>query len=266
MRKIGIHLGVAALCGVLSVVSWSTPARAAGAQPEAQTLNVGGAEGPGGSIKGVAKFDGKQIRPRAIAMSADANCVAAHKDKPAVYERYVWGDNGTLQNVFVFVSKGVDASKTYKPLNAKPELDQMGCMYVPHVMGAIAGQEIVIKNSDNTLHNVHAKPKTNKEFNAPTAAGVQEKISFSKPEEAVPFGCDVHPWMNAFVFVMDNPFFAVTQQDGSYEIKGLPPGEYEVTFWHENDKFTPDHKTATVKVEDGKATELNVTYSPPGKK
>lgn len=270
MKKMSINLGIAAVCGALALGSWVSPVHAEEAAAEHQLkINVGGAEGAGGTIKGYAKFNGEQKkRPilRSFNATTDKACAAAHKDATPLSENFVWGDNNTLQNVLVYVSKGVDNSKTYKPLNAKPELDQVGCLYTPHVLGIVKDQDLLVKNSDNTLHNVHAKPTANKEFNAPTTAGASTNIKFVKPEHAIPVGCDVHPWMIAYVHVLDNPFFAVTQQDGSFEIKGLPAGEYELTFWHENDKFTPDHKTLTVKVEEGKTTEADVTYSPPAPK
>jgi hypothetical protein len=83
---------------------------------------------------------------------------------------------------------------------------------------------------------------------------------------AIPVKCDVHPWMNAYIHVLDHPYFAVTQQDGTFEIKGLPPGDYEVSVWHEFPKFTPDKASVPVKVEAGKAAEVTFTYAPPAPK
>ena len=228
---------------------------------DGQKLNVGGIEGSGGTIKGVVKFEGKEAKPKEINVAQDAQCVAAHKDHPLVQETYLFGDNHTLQNVFVWVSGGLEG-KTFPAPAQKPEIDQEGCHYSPHVMGVMRGEDILIKNSDNTTHNVHLYSKQISTFNKSMQPGTTETIKFNKPEMDVNFKCDVHPWMGAFVQVVDNPFYAVTQQDGTFEIHGLPAGEYELSFWHEFKKFAPDHEHLTVKVEDGKTAEVTVTYAP----
>lgn len=223
-------------------------------------LNVGGIDSAGGSVKGTVKFDGKQQPRKPIAMDADKFCVAAHTE-PARDEKYVFGDGDTLQNVFVYVSKGLEG-KTFTP-TAHAEIDQVGCTYVPHVMGVVVGQELLIKNGDDTLHNVKVNSQNNGNFNEGMPVKDMEiKKTFSKPEMALPFKCDVHPWMTAYVHVMEHPFFAVTQQDGTFEIKGLPPGEYELSVWHEFDRFVPDQNAVKVTVSEGAAAEVTFTYAP----
>ncbi|MCZ2109991.1 MAG: hypothetical protein LC118_10585 [Dehalococcoidia bacterium] len=98
------------------------------------------------------------------------------------------------------------------PRRAPPELDQIGCQYVPHVQGMVKSQDLLIKNSDGANHNVNAQPTTNARFNMASPPNSEENKKFSKAEMAIPFKCDVHPWMSAYVHVMDHPFFAVTQQ------------------------------------------------------
>jgi len=260
MFKSGFKLGAALLLGAAFIAS---PAFAE--EAPVFKLNVGGVDGPGGSIKGIVKFNGDQKPRKAIQVAADAACEAAHKDKPPLAETFVFGDNGTLQNVFVYVSKGAEG-KTGKPIST-PELDQHGCIYIPHVQGMMKGQELKIKNSDNTTHNVNSTgAKANTGFNIATGPGVVETRKFTKPEVGMPFKCDIHPWMSAYVHVVDNPYYAVTQQDGTFEIKGLPAGTYEITVWHELAAFKPDKEKIEVKVEDGKASEVTVTYAPPAPK
>jgi hypothetical protein len=92
----------------------------------------------------------------------------------------------------------------------------------------------MISNSDATLHNVNAAPKNNRAFNFGQPASVPAVArTFDKPEVMIPLRCDVHGWMNAYVGVVAHPFFAVTKDDGRFEIKGLPAGTYTIEAWHE---------------------------------
>lgn len=233
------------------------------AAEEAQKLNVGGVDGPGGSIKGKVTITGEKITRTKIDMAADAVCAKAHGDTPPLTEFVVTGDGDALQDVFVYV---VTKASKGAPIVAKPELDQTGCKYVPHVQGVVVGQELVILNNDPTLHNVRLSSKNNGESNdsMPTK-GMTLKKKFAKPE-ALQFKCDVHPWMTGYVHVLDHPYFAVTQKDGTFEIKGLPAGDYEVKVWHEElsakSKFTlkAEKDSAKVSVADGKAAEANFNY------
>lgn len=242
----------AAVCGLAA-----NPAIA----ENAPVLNVGGAAGSGGSVKVTVKFEGKQQPRKPVRMDQDPFCVTAHSDTPALNELFVFGDGDTLQNVLVYVSKGLEGKTFDKPAMAR--IDQHGCMYVPHVMGMVAG-DLEIHNSDNTLHNVKVDSANNGSFNEgmPTADMKMVK-PFRKPEMGIKFACNVHPWMNAYLHVFEHPFFAVTQQDGTVTLKGLPAGEYEISVWHEFPKFTPTEKSVTVKVEEGAEATATFTYRPP---
>ena len=113
------------------------------------------------------------------------------------------------------------------------KLDQKGCHYSPHVLGIQVGQPLQVVNSDNTLHNVHAMPNANREFNqGQPVPGMKNSVTFTAPEVMIPFKCDVHGWMHAYVGVMDNPYFAVTQDGGKFELT-IPPGTYTIEAWHE---------------------------------
>lgn len=255
----GLWIGILCAC-VIAVPSFAEEA----APTPAPTLNVGGVDQPGATIKGVVKFSGRQAKRKPIRMSADKYCESVHSaENPPLSEQYVFGDNDTLQNVFVWISKGLEG-KTFTPPATKVVMDQHGCTYVPHVVGVMVNQEFDIHNSDNTLHNVKVITNHNGSFNEgmPVKDMVLAK-KFTKPEMAMPFKCDVHPWMTAYVHVMEHPFFAVTQQDGTFTILGLPPGEYEVSVWHEFDKFTPDHAKVTVTLAEGQTKEVTFTYTPP---
>jgi hypothetical protein len=120
------------------------------------------------------------------------------------------------------------------------------------------GQLMLIKNSDDTLHNIHALPNNNDEFNKGQPSGSPEmKKTFTKPDVMVKFKCDVHPWMTAYVGVLEHPFFSVTGADGTFSIKNLPAGEYEIVAWHE--KF--GEQTAKVKVGDGEAKAQDFKFA-----
>ncbi len=184
-----------------------------------------------GTVTGKITFEGTAPAPAPIRMTSDPNCAPA--GTTASTETLVVGSGGGLQNAFVYVKDGL-GNRTF-PAPATPVvLDQQGCHYVPHVVGIQVGQPMEIVNSDATLHNVHALPKQNGEFNqGQPLKGMKNVHTFTTKEVMVPFKCDVHGWMNAWVGVLDHPFFAVTSADGSFSLKGLPPGTYTIEAWHE---------------------------------
>jgi len=207
------------------------------------------ADGPG-VIAGTITFDGTPPAVRPLSMDSDPKCIP---EPGAASDLLVVGPGQGLKNVFVYVKDGLGA-RTYAVPTTPVTLDQKGCRYVPHVFGVQAGQTFHVSNNDTTLHNVHAVPKNNREFNFGQPANVPAVPRvFDKPEIGIPFRCDVHGWMNAYVNVVSHPFFAVTNDAGSFEIKGLPPGTYTVELWHEQlgtqtQSVTVDGKTpATMK-------------------
>jgi hypothetical protein len=142
---------------------------------------------------------------------------------------YVVGKDGGLANVFVYLKDAKAAPATAD----SPTLDQKGCMYDPYVLGVVTGQKFKIKNSDPELHNVHATPKVNKEFNfgQPIKDQVSER-SFDQAEVLVRMKCDVHPWMFAYIGVVDHPYFAISDKDGNFKISGVPDGKYTIVAYH----------------------------------
>jgi plastocyanin len=215
-----------------------------------------------GSIKGTVKYDGPvpASMKQPIQMNADPACALKHKSA-VMPEALVLGPGQTLGNAFVYVKSGVP-EKQY-PVPAEPvTIDQNGCLYSPHVMGIMIGQTLKILNSDGLLHNVHALPAVNQQFNRAMPANVKEaEFKFTKEEPMFKVKCDVHPWMGAYIQVMKHPFFAVTKQDGTFNISGLGPGTYEVEVWHEKLKT----KTATVKISGDEAQTADFTFTPPQK-
>ncbi|MBS4028704.1 MAG: hypothetical protein KGZ58_08700 [Ignavibacteriales bacterium] len=205
-----------------------------------------------GNISGKINFKGAAPKQVAIKMNADAKCVKLHSGKPVMSEQVVVNPNNTLRWAFVYVKNGPK-----KPAPKTPVvLDQKGCMYSPHVAGIQAGQPLEITNSDATLHNVHALPKNSSQFNiAQPKQGMKMTKSFEKPEQMVKIKCEVHNWMASYFGVMENPYFAVSDDTGKFEIKDVPAGEYEVVAWHE--KF--GEQTMKVKVTD-KAAAADFTF------
>ena len=183
-----------------------------------------------GAITGVITFEGQVPAREPINMDSDPYCT---KQPANSTETVLVGEGSGLQNVFVYVKDGL-GDRVFSVPPTAVVLDQKGCRYTPHVLGIQVGQTLEILSSDNTLHNVHAMPEQNREFNkAHQLAGIKHTHVFSTREVMVPFKCDVHKWMNAFVGVVDHPFHAVTAGNGRFELKGLPPGTYVVEAWHE---------------------------------
>ncbi|MSO60740.1 MAG: hypothetical protein EXQ50_01390 [Acidobacteria bacterium] len=211
------------------------------------------ADGPG-IVAGTITFEGTPPPVRPLRMDSDPLCVPG---PGAVSELLVVGPDHGLKNVFVYVKDGLGA-RTYATPATPVLLDQKGCQYLPHVVGVQVGQTIKISNSDALVHNVHAVPSVNREFNFGQPATVPPVPRvFDRPEIGVPIRCDVHGWMNAYANVVPHPFFAVTREDGRFEIKGLPPGSYTIEVWHEQlgtqsqsitvDGSAPAKMTATFK-------------------
>ena len=207
-----------------------------------------------GDVTGKVIFKGKAPEESKVNMNADPVCKKAHAGA-VVSQEVVVNKNSTLKNVLVYIKDGL-SGKTYEPPKQKLLFDQLGCEYNPHVLGIMVGQELEIKNSDPTLHNVHSLSKLNQPFNR--AQPMKNMVMTEKFDKVETFKvkCEVHSWMNAYIGVFNHPFFAVTGDDGSFTLKGVPAGEYTVEAWQE--KY--GSQTAKVKVEaSGKAT-VEFTY------
>jgi plastocyanin len=231
--------------------------------PAMADQSTGGTDDKGGSISGVVKFEGEKKERKALEMTTDPYCVKQHKE-PVLSERWIFGKDDGLANVLVQVVKGpgVDGKKFTAPAKAHV-VDQVGCMYTPHVSAIVLGQKVEFKNSDATLHNVHVMPKINKEENiGQPAKNMVTAVNFTKLEDAIFTKCDVHAWMNCYVHVLPHPYFAVTDKDGKFTIKGLPAGEYELKVWHEVKAFQAKEATIKATVKDGEAATANIVVSP----
>jgi plastocyanin len=220
---------------------------------------AGGAAAPdeanGATITGKVAFTGAKPAMRTLDMSANPVCMRAHASSPQKSEEAIVNDNGTLKYTFVWIKTGLPDKQWAVP-TAAVTLDQNGCMYKPHVIGVMAGQNIEVKNSDPTNHNIHPLPQTNQEWNESQPPGSESKMrSFARQEVMIPVKCNIHPWMRSYIGVVSHPFFAVTGDDGTFTIKGLPPGTYTIETWHE--KYGPQDHQVTVGPKESKTVDFS---------
>jgi plastocyanin len=228
----------------------SAPAGAAGGQ-KVDTANAG-------NVKGMVTLDGTAPKNDAIKMNADPVCLREAKGTQTQETYMVGSDGKSLGNVFVYVKDGL-GNYVFDTPTEPAKIDQKECRYHPHVFGMRVGQPLEIVNSDPTLHNIHAMPKANQEFNnGQPIQGMKMTHTFTAQEIMVPFKCDVHGWMNAYVGVLSHPYFAVTKDDGSFELKDLPAGTYTIEAWHE--KLGTQTQSVTIAAKESK--DVNFTFKP----
>lgn len=206
-------------------------------------------------VQGVVMLDGERPRRKAIQMAADPGCEKLH-DRPVGTRNALVTSEGQIMYTFVYVKNGEELGDFEAPETAK-KLDQIGCLYEPHMLGVMANQPIDIVNSDPLAHNIHGLAKENREFNFGQPTPGTRQHTFRRPEKEIKIKCDIHPWMNAFVFVMEHPFYAVTDNTGSFSIPDLPAGEHTLVAWHE----TFGELEQTVTIQDGAGAKLDFTFT-----
>ena len=227
-----------------------TPADTASADQAAPAAAIAG-------IVGTATLNGDVPERTELETGSDPKCSVMHEDEPLLSDRAIISENGGIKDVFVYIKNPPEGD--YAPPAEQAVIDQIGCRYVPHVLGVMTGQEISVENSDPTLHNVRGIARSNRPFNNSQPEGAKPRIKkFDKAEMGIRLKCDIHPWMTAFIFAMDHPFFAVSDDTGAFAITGLPDGEYTVVAWHE--KYGEQEGTATFT--EGAATTLDFSFEP----
>lgn len=208
-----------------------------------------------GSVSGTIRFDSKAPTPIVIDMTQDPAC----GQTPNMTEQYVVHD-GRLANVFVYIKDGL-GNRIYMPTKTPIVLNQRGCRYIPHVIGAMVGQPVEFRNSDRTMHNIHIVPPGSDDDSgfdisqAPMAGA--EQHNFRAAGLMIPVRCNNHPWMEAFLNVVKNPFFAVSNAEGKYEIQGLPPGTYTLVAVHEK----LGSQSQQITIQSHKASTGNFAFS-----
>ncbi len=212
----------------------SAPQPKAPSQPEAtpEPASPKAPTGPSGTITGTIRLEGKAPEMPLLRRGSDPAC----DNGELRAETIVVDGKGGLANALVRIKPGtVPAFTPTEPI----VVDQSDCMYRPRVSGGVRGQTVEVLNSDKTTHNVHARhlpmgerKSTDTLVNRAQPSGVA--MSFELGDEPVAkLKCDYHAWMQGFVVVSDNPYFAVTKADGSFSLEGAPAGEQTLEVWHE---------------------------------
>lgn len=208
-----------------------------------------------GRIRVDVKYAGAVPTPKVFDMRIAPQCAAAHQEP--VYDQSFLVQDGHLANAVVWIKQGLE-KWVFAPPRAAVVIDQKGCVYQPHVAAAMVGQAVEFVNSDPEAHNVHARPQVVRGFNfLMSRQGSKRTETFDKPEVAIPVGCDIHPWMSAYVAVVANPYFAVTPADGSVTLANVPPGQYVIAVWHE--KLGTNEQRATLDPRGSLSLEFSYT-------
>lgn len=217
-----------------------------------------------GDVTGKARLDGPrperepmEMRTFSLTGRDSQDCLKWHASEPALSEEEIVAEDGGIQNVFVYISDGVEEEDFETPEEAA-HLNQKMCMFHPRVQGVMVGQDIDITNSDETSHNVRCFAKRNAEFNIGQPVPGTRTKSFRRAENGIKFKCDIHRWMTAYLFVMEHPYFATTDETGSFTIKNLPEGEYTITGWHE----VYEEVEAELKVGKDGAKDIELVFKP----
>lgn len=220
--------------------------------------------GKEGKIRGVVNFIGNTQTPGKIDMNADAACAA--KNPNATVET-LKVTNGKLANVLIYIKDGTTADgKKFGELgfqnpDSEAKLDQVGCVYVPRVLGVRTQQKLSIHNSDKTVHTTQASSVKNPIwFTTQQINSAPVVKTFTEAEVMIPLKCSQHGWMAAFVAVFDHPFFSVTKEDGAFEINGLPTGNYTLAAWHERGTAKGTEKLLQVEVKENGETNTDFSF------
>lgn len=209
-----------------------------------------------GMVSGHVRLEGTPPAAQTIRMDGDRRCVGFRPDGRRPTETWVVGDGGALANVFVYVKTGLEG-RSFPVPNEPVVLDQQECWYVPRVIGVRVGQPFQVVNSDPLLHNVRTASIINEPvMQGQPVQGMRYSHTFSTAEVMVPFTCDVHAWMNAWVGVVNHPYFAVTDPSGAFSLPDLPAGTYTVEAWHEAAGTTTG--TATVAAKGATTLDLQL--------
>jgi hypothetical protein len=211
------------------------------------------------TVTGQISVNGEVPRQMRYDMTADPICEKLNEDKNPVQDLMV--NQQRVQNTFVYIKSGepLDTYRFEMP-SSEVVLEHKNCRFVPLVLGIRVGQKLSVVNSDPVVHNTHPMPKYNQEWNASQAAGGPPIVnSFSHAEQFFLVKDNMHPWKRAVFGVFDHPFFAVSDQSGGYEIRGLPPGKYKLVAWHER----LGRREMDITIVGGESRQVDFTFDLP---
>jgi len=208
-----------------------------------------------GSIHGRVTITGVLPKPKALDLSKEPECVKMHASEPLYPENVLTGPGRSLRNVVVYISQGATDNVPVPPTPVV--FDQQDCHYTTHVLVFRVGQEVRISNSDPFSHNIHPMAKINREWNKMQPPGTPPFGYSYEREEFIPIKCNIHPWMSGYFVVLRTGHFALTGEDGTFDLPGLPPGHYTITAWHE--AFGTQNKE--VNVNGGESIDLDFSFA-----
>ncbi|HHT9125530.1 MAG TPA: carboxypeptidase regulatory-like domain-containing protein [Candidatus Brocadiia bacterium] len=211
----------------------------------------------GGTITGTVTFEGDMPAPKLLKVDKDLETCGHHEMFSE--ELIISKDTKGIKNVIVSI-EGIEKGKKFIPPSSNPALDQKECTYIPHVLAISAGTTVDILNSDKVLHNVHSYAIKNSPFNEGVSTGGKLPKKFEFPE-LVPIKCDLHKWMSAFIVIKDNPYFVMTDDNGSFKIDNVPAGTYKLQAWQEK----LGKQVQDVTIEAGKEVKVDFQLKPKGK-
>ena len=204
-----------------------------------------------GSVSGKVTYTGTAPKMKPIDMAKEPNCAKEHAAAPVSTENVVTGPENSLRWVVVYISAGDQGST---PGTETVRLDQKGCQYIPHVLVVQPNQPIDIYNDDPHSHNIHPLARVNSEWNRSQPQGAPPIHTTWEQPEFIPVKCNVHPWMHGWHAVLTTSHYAVSGEDGSFSLKGLPPGKYTVTAWHE--QFGTQTEDVTIGANESKTVNF----------
>jgi plastocyanin len=215
----------------------------------------GWSQGNTGTIKGHVHLTGPLPGNSIIRMGVDPMCSQMNAGKRVIQETVAAAIDGSLANVFVRLQGNIPQS----PAPTQPVvIDQHACIYSPRVVGVRVGQTLQIKNSDSFMHNVHGYSGKNNSFNeGQSHSGMVYEFRPKNEEVMLHLQCDIHKWMTAYVGVVTNPYFAVSNTGGNFVIDKVPAGTYTVQAWQEKYGFV----TKSITVKPGAVTDVDLIYT-----
>ena len=208
----------------------------------------------GGELTGKVLYKGKAPKPKVLKIAKDLHvCGKSEKyDESLIVD----AKTGGLKNAVVWL-EDIEAGKGWDYNGKKPELDQNGCVFIPHVLVVPVKKDFYVLNNDGILHNIHTVSKLNRSINkAQPKFAKRIKLKFRKPE-FVMVKCDVHNWMKAWVVVAKHPYYVVTDDAGTFSLGQIPPGKYTVKVWHE----TLGEQSTTVEIKANQSSQVEFVYT-----